>query len=256
MANFKVTMAYDGTMYSGFQFQENANTIQAEVEKALAIIYGHAIRISGAGRTDSGVHAKGQVFTFQADERVPAKSLPYALKGLLPRDLMAWKGEAVEEGFHARFSPSWKEYCYTVDNALFPDVFLRRYAYHYPIPLNLEAMREAALHLVGEHDFSAFRGASSDTRGSVRELQELSIHTDGSLIKLVFKADGFLYKMVRIMVGTLLKVGEGKTDPERVQKILDSCSRDKAGPTAPPHGLCLEKVVYEEIPEIMRFSLT
>ncbi len=246
MANFKITLAYDGTRYSGFQLQENANTIQAEVEKALAIIYGEPIRISGAGRTDSGVHAKGQVFSFQADERVPAKSLPSALKGLLPRDIVAWQGEAVEEGFHARFSPSRKTYCYTVDNASYPDVFLRHVAYHFPPPLNLEAMQAAALHLVGEHDFSAFRAASSsDTRGSLRELEVLCIYAEGSRIKLVFKADGFLYKMVRIMVGTLLKVGEGRMDAGNVEKILASRSRGQAGPTAPPHGLCLEKVVYE-----------
>jgi tRNA pseudouridine38-40 synthase len=245
MANFKITLSYDGTRYSGFQLQENANTIQAEVEKALAIIYGRPIRISGAGRTDSGVHAKGQVFSFHADGRVPAKSLPSALKGLLPRDIVAWQGEAVGEGFHARFSPSRKVYCYTVDNAPFPDVFLRRFAYHFPTPLNLEAMGQAALYLVGEHDFSAFRAASSDTRGSVRKLEDLSVSSEGNLIRLVFRADGFLYKMVRIMVGTLLKVGEGKIEPEKIPNILALCSRDQAGPTAPPHGLCLEQVIYE-----------
>lgn len=249
MANFKITLAYDGTRYSGFQLQENANTIQAEVEKALAVIYGEPIRISGAGRTDSGVHAKGQVFSFQADERVPARSLPSALKGLLPRDIVAWQGEAVEEGFHARFSPSRKTYCYTVDNAPFPDVFLRRFAYHFPSPLNLEAMREAALHLVGKHDFSAFRAASSDTRSSLRELEVLRINAEDSLIKFVFEADGFLYKMVRIMVGTLIKVGEGRMAAGNIEKILASHSRGQAGPTAPPHGLCLEKVVYEEYEE-------
>ncbi len=243
--NFKVTLAYDGTRYSGFQRQLNANSVQAEVERALTVIYGRQVRISGAGRTDSGVHARGQVISFEADGRVPAESLPHAFKGLLPRDIVAWKGEKAPDDFHARFSPSRKEYCYSVDNAPLPDVFTRRYAYHFPASLDLEAMQAAAAELVGIHDFSAFRAASSDTRGSVRKLEAAVIHASGRHLKMTFRADGFLYKMVRTMAGTLLQVGVGRFQPAMMKKILTSRCRDEAGPTAPPHGLCLEKVLYE-----------
>lgn len=243
--NYKVTLAYDGTRYSGFQRQENANTIQEEVEGALSLIYGREVKIGGAGRTDSGVHARGQVFSFTADERVPLNSLPHALKGLLPRDIVAWKAEAAAEDFHARFSPSRKEYCYTVDNGPFPDVFTRRYAYHFPASLDLEAMQAAAGELKGCHDFCAFQGASSDTRETFRCLDEAGVFPRGQYLKLVFRAEGFLYKMVRIMAGTLLKVGEGSLKPGDLRDILESRRRDRAGPTAPPHGLCLERVLYE-----------
>lgn len=243
--NYKVTLAYDGTRYSGFQRQANANTIQEEVEKALEVIYGRPVRISGAGRTDSGVHARGQVISFEADGRVPLKSLPHALKGLLPRDIVAWKAEPAAEGFHARFSPSRKEYCYTVDSGAFPDVFNRRYAYHYPGPLNLKAMQAAAAELKGEHDFSAFQGATSDTRETCRLLEVASVFSRGHYVKMVFRSGGFLYKMVRIMAGTLLQVGGGNLKPGDLRDILASGSREGAGPTAPPHGLCLESVLYE-----------
>lgn len=242
---FKVTLAYDGTRYSGFQRQENANTVQEEVERALAVIYGREVRVSGAGRTDSGVHARGQVISFTADERVPLAALPYALKGLLPRDIVAWKAEAAAEDFHARFSSSQKEYLYTVDNGPFPDVFTRKYAYHYPAELNLQAMQAAAEVLKGRHDFSAFRGANTDLREPLRDLEEAAVFTRGPYLVMAFRSRGFLYKMARIMAGTLLQVGEGILAPEDLKGILGSRCRERAGPTAPAHGLCLERVLYD-----------
>jgi tRNA pseudouridine38-40 synthase len=243
--NYKVTLAYDGTCYSGFQRQQNANTIQEEVEKALARIYGREVGVSGAGRTDSGVHARGQVISFHGDGRVPLASLPHALKGLLPRDIVAWRAEQAPEDFHARFSPSRKEYCYTVDTGDFPDVFTRRYAYHCPGPLDLEAMQAAAARFRGGRDFSAFQGATSDTRETFRVLEEAAVLVEGRYLKLVFRAEGFLYKMVRIMAGTLLEVGAGRLEPFDLEDILQSRCRDRAGPTAPPHGLCLMRVIYD-----------
>ncbi len=245
MTNHKVTLAYDGTCYSGFQLQKNANSIQAEVEKGLSIIYGSAIRINGAGRTDSGVHARGQVFSFHADDRVPAQALPQALKGLLPRDIVVWRGEQVHDEFHARYHAKKKEYCYTIDNAPLPDVFLRKYAYHYPGNLDVQAMQAAAVTLAGEHDFSSFRAMHSNTRGgNVRHVEKFQVVREKSLIRIHILANGFLYKMVRIMVGTLLRVGEGRIAPGDMEIIVASRRRSRAGPTAPPHGLCLERVYY------------
>ncbi len=244
MANFKVTLAYDGTNYSGFQRQKNAISVQEELEKALEVIYNRKIRVIGAGRTDSGVHAKGQVINFYADERISAEALPLALKSLLPIDILTYECRRVAENFHAQVDAKRKEYCYTIDNNRFYDVFQHRYAYHFYQKLQIKDMQKAASFLKGEHDFSSFRASNSTIKGNVRNMQEIKIYKEDNLIKMRFVADGFLYKMVRIMVGTILLVGKGKLPPEEMAVILKSRNRDSAGPTAPPYGLCLERVYY------------
>ena len=244
MANFKVTLAYDGTNYSGFQRQKNAISVQEELEKALEAIYGKKTKVTGAGRTDSGVHAKGQVVNFYADDRVSATAIPLALKSLLPRDIVAYDCRRVTEKFHAQVDAKCKEYCYTIDNNRFYDVFQHRYAYHLYQKLRVKDMQKAASFLSGEHDFSSFRASNSTIKGNVRKMQEIKIYREDNLIKMHFVADGFLYKMVRTMVGTILLVGKGKLPPEEMAAILQSRNRDSAGPTAPPYGLCLERVYY------------
>ncbi len=244
MPNFKIILSYDGTNYAGFQWQLNAPSIQGKVEDALKMIYGRRIVVTGAGRTDSGVHARGQVISFYADGRVPAARMPYALQGLLPRDIVARTCEEVGNAFNARASAREKVYCYTLDTSSRPDVFLRRYAYHYPKPLNLEKMREAAAILAQEHDFTSFRASNSTILENTRHLKEAEIREEGAFLRFYFRADGYLYKMVRIMVGTLLFVGEGRIKTEDLPAIIAARDRAKAGPTAPAHGLCLEEVIY------------
>ncbi len=247
MPNFKVILSYDGTNYSGFQRQENSNSVQEEIEKALKIIYGQKISVISSGRTDSGVHAKEQVINFKADNRVPPHHFPEAFRGLLPRDIVAWHSEEVADDFHARASAKEKEYCYTIDNAPYKDVFLRYYAYHIDYNLDVEAMQAAASYIVGKHDFSSFRAAGSDVKENVRIMTKADIYKEGTLIKMTFRADGYLYKMIRILVGTIVLVGKGKLPSKEMQKIISARCRDAAGPTAPPHGLCLEKVIYEPV---------
>ena len=243
--NVKLTIAYDGTDFCGFQRQaKGERTVQGELEKALIALTGERPKLIAAGRTDAGAHAKGQVVNFTTKSRIPIDRWAAALNSRLPADLIAGPAEAVPAVFHARYDAKAKTYQYLVSCRPWPDVFLRRYCLHYPYGLSVEKMRGAATLLVGEHDFRGFAAAGSAVQTTVRHLYRAEVNDRGDEVYFTFEGNGFLYKMVRNMVGTLLSIGEEKMVPEMVTKILTSGQREKAGPTAPPHGLTLLAVEY------------
>jgi len=244
--NVKLVVQYDGTAYAGFQRQKGFPTVQEELEKALAACCGEPVRVIGAGRTDAGVHARGQVVNFFTRGTIPTERIPWALAALLPEDIVVIQAEEVPPCFHARFSARGKVYSYSFWVAPFPSPFWRRYALHVRAPLDREAMERAAATLLGRHDFRAFRGEGSTVRSTVRTLRRLAVQDvpDTPLLRLVAEADGFLYHMMRTLAGTLLEVGRGRIPPEQVGEALRAGDRTLAGPTLPPHGLCLEQVLY------------
>ncbi|MFS8524486.1 MAG: tRNA pseudouridine(38-40) synthase TruA [Limnochordales bacterium] len=245
MRNIRCVIEYDGTEFFGFQRQQERRTVQGVLEEALASLTGRATHVTGAGRTDAGVHALGQVVNFRTDSRIPVERWPYALNSRLPRDVVVKRADVVPEDFHARKSALAKTYRYTIWNAEFPSVFHDRYAWHVRTRLDVAAMREAARLLVGRRDFAAFRAAgSTPVRSTVRHLQALEVERAGPRIDIVATADGFLYHMMRNIVGTLVMVGDGRRPPEWVADVLASGRRELAGPTAPARGLCLVLVEY------------
>lgn len=249
MRNVKLTVAYDGTNYHGFQEQRGSGlaTIQEELERCLTKLAKRNIQVIGAGRTDAGVHARGQVVNFDASSwSIPVERLPLAMNGLLPRDISVCKAEEVSPDFHARFSALAKTYQYTVYNSRIPSPFYRLYSFFEPRTLKVEAMREAAGYLVGKKDFASFRAVGTPVKTTVRTIHGAEVIRDGPVISFVFRGDGFLYNMVRIMVGTLLEVGLGKSLPEYVNEVIKAVNRTLAGPTVPPQGLCLEEVEYPQ----------
>jgi len=247
MRNIKVTIAYDGTNYHGFQEQRGTRfqTIQGVLEERLYRLAKRPVQVIGAGRTDAGVHARGQVINFVAgDWPVPVERVAYALNGLLPRDIVAIDAEEVPETFHARFSTVAKTYRYTIYNGKWHSPFHRLYSYHVPKRLDLSAMQDAAGYLEGRHDFSAFRALGTPVKTTVRTLYQARLDVEGDFIYIVLRADGFLYHMARMITGTLLRVGLGKLPASEVAGILASRDSLKGGPTVPARGLCLEKVEY------------
>jgi len=251
MRTIKLILQYDGTNYGGFQRQPNANTIQAELEGALRQVTGDpSLCIGGAaGRTDAGVHARGQVVHFRTESRVPTDRWPYALNQHLPPDIAVVGAEEVPEGFHARFWARSKRYRYTIYCHPFPSPLTRLYAYHWSRPVELAPMREAAELLTGRHDFAAFRSTGGAAKTSVRTIYELQVLDAAPYIFIDVTADGFLYNMVRIIAGTLLEVGAGRRSLDEVRRALETGQRDLAGRTLPPHGLCLEEVKYGDGPK-------
>jgi tRNA pseudouridine38-40 synthase len=244
LENYKIVFSYDGTSYHGFQVQENALTVQEVLERGLEKIYGKKIRVEVAGRTDAGVHARGQVANFFAPGNISSEVLPLALNSVLPRDIVVIEASRVDQKFHARRDACAKTYSYTINNGRFPDVFLRLYSWHIADRLCVEDMKLAASFLLGKHDFKAFQASGSSVETTEREIFFLEIEQRGYLITLWFKGDGFLYKMVRNITGTLIEIGLKKRKPEDMQSILRSGNRQNAGKTAPAKGLCLEKVFY------------
>lgn len=247
MKNVKLTIAYDGTAYHGFQEQRGTElpTIQEELENHLSSLAGRKVQVIGAGRTDAGVHARGQVVNFDASGwNIPTHRIPLALNGVLPRDIAALKADEVPAGFHARFSAKSKIYTYSVHNTRVPDPFLMRYSYFFPRPLDLAAMRQAAQYFRGRQDFAAFKAEGTPVKSTIRTIYDIQVITKGEMVDLVFHGDGFLHHMVRIITGTLLEVGLKKYPPEEIAGILASRDRTRAGPTAPPQGLCLMEVIY------------
>ncbi len=243
MGNYRLTLAYDGMRYHGWQRLAGARTVQSTVETALTQIFAQPVEISGSGRTDAGVHARGQVASFAAPERDCASVLRQ-LRALLPPDIGALSLSPAAARFHARLSATQKTYHYRVWNSEVPDVFERRWRVAFPQRLDEEAMHRAAACLIGRHDFGAFSSAGRK-KSTVRTLKELSIVRTGDEICFVLTADGFLYNMVRILVGTLLEVGTGERTAESVAALLDGAPRAQAGKTAPARGLCLMEVRYD-----------
>lgn len=245
MRNIKCVVEYDGTGYSGWQRQSNTRmTIQEKIEDALEKLTRIPTATYAAGRTDAGVHALGQVFNFKTDSTIPAARFPFALNAHLPDDIVVKKAEEVEEDFHSRYAVRGKIYRYQLYNAPQPPAIGRHYFYFYSPPVDVEKMREGARYLEGRHDFAAFRSSGCGAKNTVKELYEIRIDQEGPKIYFTFDGSGFLYNMVRIMVGTLLQVGRGRITPKAVGDILLSRDRKQAGPTVPPEGLILLKVKY------------
>lgn len=244
----KMCLAYDGTGYAGWQVQTKqpwVKTVQGTVEEALRKITKEGdLTVTGAGRTDAGVHARGQVIHFDTESRIPIERFPLALNSVLPADIRCWHAEEVPTSFHAQYSAKAKHYSYTIDQGPVPDVFLRNYAYHFPHPLDVGAMAEAGAMLLGTHDFRSFCASGSSVKNFERTIMEFNIRQSGSIIYVNIIGDGFLYNMVRIIVGTLLEIGQGKRPPFSMKQIIEARDRGCAGPTVPAKGLCLERVIY------------
>lgn len=243
--NLKLVVEYDGTGYCGFQRQKDLPTIQATLEAAIETITKTYSHVTASGRTDAGVHALGQVVNFKTRARIPVDKFVLALNSVLPEDIRVRSAEEVPWRFHARYDACWKTYEYSIDTRPVPSVFTRNFAYHLSIPLNLEEMKTAAKFLVGAHDFSSFASSGGSAKTFTRNVRSLEITTcDDPILRIQIEADGFLYNMVRTIVGTLLQVGLGKIHAKDVLRIRDARDRRLAGPTAPACGLCLIKVDY------------
>ncbi|KHD85709.1 tRNA pseudouridine(38-40) synthase TruA [Heyndrickxia ginsengihumi] len=245
MKRYKCIVSYDGSQFSGYQVQPNKRTVQSEIEQALATIHkGEVIKIFASGRTDAGVHAKGQVIHFDSPLSIPIEKWPIVLNGLLPDDIAILKTEIVDDHFHARFSTVGKAYQYRMYQSPIRDPLKRKYAYQVPYQLDFEAMKLAAEQLLGTHDFTSFCSAKTEVNDKVRTLKEISFYKTDEEWVIQFVGNGFLYNMVRILVGTLLEVGTGRKKPEDMRPILEKRDRSAAGKTAPAEGLYLWKVFY------------
>lgn len=248
MVRYKAIIAYDGTNFSGFQRQPNGRTVQAELEALLTrMADGQPIMIHGSGRTDAGVHALGQVIHFDFPYERPLERMRYALDTQSPEDIAVSSVEQVTEAFHARYLVMEKTYQFKVDIGKPRSPFRRHYASYYPYPLDLERIRQALPDLLGTHDFTSFCASGSSVEDKVRTIHEASmvVNEAGDQLTFTFRGDGFLYKMIRILVGTLLKIGNGRLAVDSIPGIIEGKDRNLAGPTAHPEGLYLAKVCYE-----------
>ena len=246
MRNIKLIIEYDGTNYSGWQIQKNGPSIQEELQKVLRTITGEECNVNGSGRTDAGVHAIGQVANFRTSSRMPADRFAYALNSMLPKDITIKASIEAEADFHARFSAIGKCYRYKIFNSRFPSALLRNYAYYinYCDKLDMNRLRSAADCFTGTHDFSGFMSTGSSVEDTVRTIYKIDVEKNEALIEICFEGNGFLYNMVRIIVGTLIYTGIGKIAVPEIPDIIRSKDRSRAGITAPAHGLYLEKVLY------------
>jgi tRNA pseudouridine38-40 synthase len=245
-SNIKLIIAYDGTNYHGFQRQKNALTVQQVLEDRLAPIFGHELKLIGAARTDSGVHAYGQVVNFHTKGSIPCSRIPAAAKGLLPKDIVVKAAEQMPHTFHARYDALGKIYLYRLYSGEAADPFLRNYAWHVAKRPLLEKMNDAAELLEGTHDFSAFQAAGGAQVSPVRTIFSACCYETGGLLEFKFWGNGFLYHMVRNLVGTLVDVGMGRLTKDEFAGILAGRDRNLAGITAPAQGLYLKEVFYEK----------
>jgi len=242
-----LTIAYDGSAYNGWQTQPNKQTVQGCLERALATLYKTPIHTLGAGRTDAGVHAEGQRASFVVPESsvvIPLENLPLALRALLPDDIVVTSAEEVPSDFSPIANAKQKTYEYTILNQPYPNPKLMKYACHISTPLDFAAMQQAAAAFEGTHDFAAFCSTGSSATSTVRTIYECRLEKDGSALKIYITGNGFLYNMVRIIVGTLIDVGFSKKAAGDIPQILKSLDRTKAGKTAPSQGLTLISVEY------------
>jgi len=244
MRNLKLTVEYDGTNYCGWQKQKNSISIQQLIEDKLSKILNHKVKLKATGRTDAGVHAKQQIVNLFTSSKIPLKNLKKAINSVLPDDIAVKKIMHVSNDFDAQYSPKTKIYRYSIYIGKNKMVFDRKYVAHYPISLDVNAIRQGAMHMIGKHDFSCFRSSNSSTKTSVRTVKKIDVKVKGDYIIIDIEADGFLYNMVRIIVGTLLEVGIGKRKPSSIKELIESKKRTLAGLTAKAHGLCLLKVKY------------
>ncbi|MDD6193323.1 MAG: tRNA pseudouridine(38-40) synthase TruA [Lachnospiraceae bacterium] len=240
----KLVVAYEGTNYCGWQVQPNGITIEEVLNQNLSQLLGEDIKVTGASRTDAGVHSLGNVAVFDTNTKMPAEKISFALNQRLPEDIVVQDSCEVDEDFHPRFSKSVKTYEYRILNRRFSLPLERNSSYFYHYPLDVEKMQRAATYLVGEHDFTSFSSVHAQTNTFVRTIYSLDVSKDGDMISIRVTGNGFLYNMVRIIAGTLVQVGAGMIEPEQMEEILAGKDRGLAGPTAPAHGLTMIGIEY------------
>ena len=245
MRNLLFQISYDGTNYHGFQCQDGQITIQSELERVLKILTGEDLRITGCGRTDAGVHAIRYYFNVKTESPIPCERFVLAMNSLLPDDITVRSCREVHEEFHARFSPKYKTYVYRILNKRNPEALRYHRSYFYPIPLDIQAMQDACGAIIGEKDFRCFMASGGQVKTTVRNVMELTVTPIDDEIEIRVSANGFLYNMVRIIVGTLIQIGIGKMTREELERIIFEKCRTDAGMTVPPHGLYLYDVYYE-----------
>lgn len=245
MKNYKIIIQYDGTRYSGWQAQKSTpDTIQAKIEHVLGTLANHPVEIMGSGRTDAGVHALGQVANFHIEDSFSKEEILLALNQYLPKDIAVCSIEEVDLRFHSRLTAVKKTYVYRIHTSPISNVFERKFVYDYQIPLDVEKMRQAAVHLVGTHDFKSFCANKKMKKSTVRTIYSIDIEELADEIKISYTGNGFLMNMVRILTGTLIEVGDGRRSADSMPDILLALDRETAGYTAPPQGLCLKEVFY------------
>ncbi|PGS52784.1 tRNA pseudouridine(38-40) synthase TruA [Bacillus sp. AFS041924] len=245
MNRIKCIISYDGTLFNGYQVQPNQRTVQSDFETVLTKMHkGNPIRIHASGRTDTGVHAVGQVIHFDSEYDLKPEQWKRALNAQLPKDINIRSVEIVDEGFHSRFDVVRKEYRYFIWNEKDENVFSRNHHYFFPFDLDTDKMQEALNYLLGTHDFSSFCASNTDIKDKVRTIYKGTINKTEQGIVIALEGNGFLYNMVRIIVGTLIEVGQGKRDIKSVRNALSARDRASAGKTSPPNGLFLWKVDY------------
>lgn len=248
MMRYKLTIAYDGTKFYGFQIQPKDRTVQGELEKSLKIMTkGIDVRVHGSGRTDSGVHALGQVIHYDYPGELSEKAMFKAMNTLLPKDLVVQKVEVVDSYFHSRFSAKEKIYIYRLYNGEVRNPFTRTYASWHPYPLDIDRLREALTYIEGRHDFTSFASIKDPIENKIRTIYEARVDYDSEKQEFVFlfRGNGFLYNMIRILMGTLIEIGDRRKEPEEMQRLLKVKDRKQAGPTASPLGLYLKNVIYD-----------
>ncbi|MCI9135669.1 MAG: tRNA pseudouridine(38-40) synthase TruA [Lachnospiraceae bacterium] len=260
MKRVLLTVAYDGTAYHGWQVQKNGETIESVLNRQLSALFQEPIRVIGASRTDSGVHALGNVAVFDTSSRMPADRISYALNQWLPPDIRIQDSIQVEDDFHPRKAACTKYYEYLILNREFELPHLRLNAHFLRRKLDVKRMQEACPYFLGEHDFKSFCSINTQAESTVRTIYSLTVEEAEGLIRIRVSGNGFLYNMVRILAGTLIEIGQGEREPEELQGILEARDRQAAGPTAPARGLTLLGMVYEgekreKSGEIFKFSL-
>lgn len=244
MKRIKLIVAYDGTNYCGWQVQPNGTTIEGVLNAALSELLGEEIRVTGASRTDSGVHSLGNVAIFDTNSRIPAEKISFALNQRLPEDIAVQASCEVSADWHPRHCDSRKTYEYRILNRTFPLPNRRLDTYFYHHALDLQAMRQAAQHLVGTHDFKSFCSVNTQVEDTVRTIFACDVTRSDDILTIRVTGSGFLYNMVRIIAGTLIQVGAGRMQPEQIPEILAACDRKAAGPTAPAQGLTMIGIEY------------
>lgn len=244
MRNIKLIIEYDGTNYCGFQKQNTEITIQGTLEKAINKATNEVVEVIGSSRTDAGVHARGMVCNFSTNSTIPAQRFREAVNRRLPDDIVIIESEEVEEGFHSRYCSKGKTYSYTIINRYQTGAIGKNFYFQVKEELDIDKMKKACEYFIGKHDFKAFQSKGSSVKTSIRTIKELYLKKESDIIKIHITADGFLYNMVRIIVGTLIQVGKGKIQADDVGNIIESGNRLKAGPCVKPNGLVLEKVYY------------
>ena len=245
MRNIKLTIEYDGKDFNGWQKQPNKLNIQGTIEQAISKITGEEIKLDASGRTDAGVHSLGQVANFKTNSNLPIERFPIAINANLKKSIRILAAEEVDDRFHSRLTCKQKTYRYIINNSLYGSAIYRNLEYHVPQKLDVEKMKEAAKYFEGEHDFKAFKASGTSSKSSVRKIYKAEVYKDKDRIFIELTGNGFLYNMVRIISGTLVDVGLGKTIPKDVESIILEGKRENAGKTLPAHGLYLVKVKYD-----------